>query len=200
MNCEKTLKAHVASCNIKDNTNFVSFTKLLQDRSSANYPTAEGNCMVIGSTKEAIHPYSIISNHTKDAIPSDKNVSGRTEETIPQFERGSGDITDEIPSYNSVSFNTTNTIPQYSSTDNERLCSNAETNFECFGNAKQEIIIGQSLGERQRDRGSLRNMPKEQKISLLKAYLKGNQSKPAVRKLIRQISEMAGTRHSMEQV
>ena len=81
--------------------------------------------------------------------------------------------------YGNVSHSTvtTNTKPQYTSTDNESLSSNAETNFECFGNARQEMDIGLSNGQRYFDRGSIRKMPKKQKISLLKAYLKGNQSK-----------------------
>ena len=42
----------------------------------------------------------------------------------------------------------------------------------------------QSLGQRNLDRTYLRNMSKEQKISMLKAYLKVNQSKPEVQRLI----------------
>ena len=156
--------------------------------------------MVIGNTKDARHPYRIISFHTKGAIPSCTNVSGRTVDTIPQFKNDSDDTTDEIPLYDSVSNSATNKISQSTSTGNGCLSSKVETNFEFFGNEKEAMNIGHSFGQRHDNRGSLRKMSKEQKISLLKAYLKGNQSKAGVLKPIRQISETARTRHSMEQV
>ena len=69
-----------------------------------------------------------------------------------------------------------------------------ETNLKNIGD-EQLVNRGQSLGQRKLDRTYLRNMSKEQKISMLKAYLKGNQSKREAQKLIGQRAE-----HTVQQV
>ena len=46
--------------------------------------------------------------------------------------------------------------------------------------------------------GHLRNLTKDQKIAILKTYLKENQSKPEVQKLLRKITEMTKPSYSDE--
>ena len=74
-----------------------------------------------------------------------------------------------------------------------------ETNFKNIGD-EQLVNRGQNLRQRTFDRTYLSNMSKEQKISMLIAYLKGNQYKPEVQRLIGQISQMTRAEHTMQQV
>lgn len=181
-NCEKILKAHVPRCNIKDSTHFGSFTKLLQDTSSANDLT-EGNYVNLDrNVHQHKNPSSNVTGIITDAIPSFGSA-------ISPCDSVSGSVTAVLPSYDRVSDRTKSLLP-CPSKDNECLFSNAIPNYECFEYTDDQTIKCHSIGQRNLDRGSLRNMSKEQKISMLKAYLKGNQSKPEVQKLIGQISEM----------
>ena len=62
-------------------------------------------------------------------------------------------------------------------TGNDRFPSNKEILCE-YSEGAQRVTSEQALGLSDMDRMHLRSMSKEQKISLLEAYLKGNQSKP----------------------
>ena len=96
----------------------------------------------------------------------------------------------------SVPCNTTNAKPLYTSYGNECLPSNKETISKRYEDVNREHTWSMN----NLDRTSLRNMPKEQKISLLKAYLKGHQTKPEVQNLIRQLGEMTRTEHPVQPV
>ena len=74
-----------------------------------------------------------------------------------------------------------------------------ETNFKASG--EMHIVKGvPALGPRNFDRKNLRDLSKEQKIAMLKAYLRGNQSKPEVQRLIGQISQMTRADHTFQTV
>lgn len=160
MRLEAVVQNHEARCNMKDNTSTGYFTNLLKDTNSLTEPT-EGSSMVSSSTTNANPPYNNVNGGTIVAKPLNGSVLGST----------------------------TNAIQAYDKTVNNRFPSNKETLCQ-YSEGAQRVTSEQALGLSDMDRMHLRSMSKEQKISLLKAYLKGNQSKPEIQKLMGQISQM----------
>ena len=71
----------------------------------------------------------------------------------------------------------------------------------CKASEEMHVVKGvPAMAPRNLDRTNLRDLSKEQKIAMLKAYLKGNQSKPEVRRLIDQINQMTRADPTLQNV
>ena len=167
---ETVLQNHVAGCNVKDNTSTGYFTNLLQYTNSADEPTEVS---------------SMVSSRSADANPTYHSLNGDTIDTQPPYF--------DVPS------STTNAIETFTRIGNGCLPSNIETHSERFENTEL-VNREQTMSLNDLNGMPLRSKSKEQKIFLLKAYLKGNQSKPEVQKLIGLISQMTRTEQCIQNV
>ena len=159
-----------SGCNVKDNTSTGYFTNLLQYTNSADEPT-EVSSMVYSRSVDANPPYHSLNGGKIDAIAP----------------------------YVDVPSSTTNAIETFTRIGNGCLPLNIETHSERFENAEL-VNREQTMSLNDLNGVHLRSMSKEHKISLLKAYLKGNQSKPEVQKLIGLISQMTRTEKCIQNV
>ena len=134
------------------------------------------------------------TNSAKKRAEGCSMVSSKSTVANPPYYSLNGDTIDTQPPYVDVPRSTTNAMQTFTRIGNRCL-----PDSERFENA-QLVNREQTMSLNDLNGMPLRSMSKEQKISLLKAYLKGNQSKPEVQKHIRYISQMTRTEQCMQNV
>ena len=168
---ETVLQNHVLDrCNRKDDTNPGYFTNLLQDATPADLST-EGSTMLSRSS-------SVLDANAHFYSVKHCSVDGDRQ-------------------YGTAPGSTTNAGQPAAHVDNSLLPLYKET-----GRSGGVPLMNseQASNLRPLNRTNLRTMSKEQKILMLKAYLKGNQTKPEAQKIIGQIRQMIRTEQCMQTV
>ena len=165
------LQNHVVDrCNRKDDTNPGYFTNLLQDATPVDVST-EGSTMLSRSS-------SVLDANAPFYSVKHCSVDGD-------------------PQYGTAPGNTTNADQPAAHVDNSLLPLYKET---VRSGGVPLMNNEQTPNVRPLNRTNLRTMSKEQKILMLKAYLKGNQTKPEAQKIIGQIRQMIRTEQCMQTV